>query len=252
MVLTKKVVKTMKNSSFLQSTLLDKKTEFVYRALLSLADAPASAVAKRSGIRRTSVYYILDTLVSMGLASSYQERGVRRFSAEHPSRLKTFFERQAILAERMIPDLEKEISKSRLSPSVKVFEGKDAVKSMSEGALSSKEKIIFSIGSTKKLTALLGGKYGWGRRRRALGLFQRALRFLSDETISAPARFHDVRILPDTFDFPGYLLIFDDSTAIIPFEKPVRGILITDHVFAVMAKSVFEILWKLGEKPGYI
>src|SRR3989304_5000960 len=148
----------------------------------------------------------------------------------------------------MTPDLEKEISKSRLSPSVKVFEGKDAVKSMSEGALSSKEKIIFSIGSTKKLTALLGGKYGWGRRRRALGLFQRALRFLSDETISAPARFHDVRILPDTFDFPGYLLIFDDSTAIIPFEKPVRGILITDHVFAVMAKSVFEILWKLGEK----
>lgn len=236
----------MVKSLVLQSLGLDKKTEVVYRALLSLADAPASAVARRSGIRRTSVYYILENLVSMGLATSYTERGVRRFAAEHPSKLKTYFERQAILAERLIPDLEKEISKSRISPTVKVFEGKDAVKSMSEEALRTKKKTILSIGSTKKLTELLGGKYGWGKRRRERGIFQRALRTHNDATIDTPARLHSVRHLPESFRFPGYIMIFDNSIGVIPFEEPVRGILITDAVYAEMMKTIFETLWNLN------
>src|SRR3989344_7489234 len=103
----------MKKNFLLQPVGLDKKTEVIYRALLSLADAPVSAIARRAGIKRTSAYHILENLISMGLATSYRGRGVRRFAAEHPSKLKTFFERQAIIAERLIPELEKEILKSR-------------------------------------------------------------------------------------------------------------------------------------------
>lgn len=234
--------------NILQPIGLDKKSETVYRALLSLADAPASNIARRAGVKRTSAYHILENLTAMGLVTTYRGRGVQRFVAEHPSRLKTFFERKAIMAERIIPELVKEISKSHLAPSIRVFEGKDAIKSMSEEALKTKEKIILSIGSTKKLTEFLGGKYGWGKRRRESGIFQKALRFKSDDIIEHPSRLHEVKILPDSFNFPGYILIFDNSVGIIPFEEPARGVLITSRSFSLMFKSVFEVLWGLSKK----
>src|SRR3989344_1298592 len=235
----------MKKNFLLQPVGLDKKTEVIYRALLSLADAPVSTIARRAGIKRTSAYHILENLAAMGLTTTYVERGVKRFAAEHPSKLKTFFERQAIMAERIIPELTKEISKSRLAPSIRVFEGKDAVKSMSEEALKAKDKIILSIGSTKRLSEFLGGKYGWGKRRREAGIFQKALRFKIDEVIEHPSRLHEVKILPESFNFPGYILIFDNSVGIIPLEEPARGILITSRSFSVMLKSIFEVLWKV-------
>jgi len=237
----------MKKDTLLLSA-LDRKTESVYRSLLSLADAPASQIARRSGIKRTSVYHILENLSLMGLVSSYQERGTRRFVAEHPSKLKTFFERQLILAERIIPDLEKEIAKSRLQPTVRLFEGKEAVKSMMEEALGTKEKTILSIGSSRKLLECLGGKYGWGQRRREQKIFQRALRFPDDEIINSSSRLHDIRILPESFRFPGFILIFDTYVATILYDESPRGVLINDPAYAIMMKSVFEALWELAKR----
>ncbi|QQG45186.1 MAG: hypothetical protein HYW89_04280 [Candidatus Sungiibacteriota bacterium] len=227
----------------LQPLGLDKKTEALYRALLSLADAPAGHIARRAGIKRTSAYHILENLISMGLVSSYQERGVRRFVAEHPTKLKTFFERQAILAERLIPELEKELRRLPTTPHIRFFEGQDAVRSMTEEALRSKEKLIQSIGSTKKLLELIGGKYGFGERRRERGIFLNSLRFPDDEKSDSGIKLHENRILPESFNFPGYVFIFGNSVGIIPFEKPVRGMLITDRPYATMMKSIFITLW---------
>ena len=239
----------MKKATILQPLGLEKKTEMVYRTILGLADAPVSQIARHAGLKRTSCYHILENLATMGLVSFYTERGVKRFVAEHPSKLKEFFERQVVLAERAIPDFEKEVSKHISLASVRVFEGRAAVRGMSEEALQVKEKTILSIGSTKQLLEFLGGKYGWGKRRREQRIFQRALRFSQDETVDSPTRFHDIRILPDSFAFPGYLLIFENSVAIILFQEPARGIIVTDQNFSVMARSLFNTLWELlGEK----
>lgn len=236
----------MKNS--LQSIGLDQQTERAYRALLALGDAPASSIARRSGIKRTSIYHTLETLISMGLITSYKDCGVRRFIAEHPSKLKTFFERQMLLAERVLPDLEKEIRKSTSVPILRVFEGREAIKSMNEEALQAKEKMILSIGSTKKLLHFLGGSYGFSVRRRARGIFQRALRYRGDEPINSPARFHEVRFLQDSFSFPGYLIIFDNSVGIITFDEPMRGVLLKDRTYALMMRSMFQTLWDTAER----
>lgn len=234
----------MKKALLLQPFGLDKKTEVVYRALLGLADAPASQVARRAGIKRTSAYHILESLIAIGLASSYQERGVRRFAAEHPSKLKTLFERQTILAERIIPELEKEITKRTSPSSVRAFEGKEAIRSMTEEALRTKEKTILSIGSSKKLLEFLGGKYGFGKRRRARGIFQRTLRFAEDMPSESPSRLHDTRFLPDSFRFPGYLFIFDNSVGFISFSNPPKGTLMHDADYAAAMKTLFETLWR--------
>lgn len=217
----------------------DEKTERVYRALLSLADAPASIVARRAGVKRTSAYHILENLISMGLVSSYIDRGRKRFIAENPTKLKTFFERQAILAERLIPEFEKEIRKRHMPYTIKIFEGKEAIRGMNEEALNSAEKKILSMGSSKRLIEFLGEKFGFGKRRRERGIVQQAIRFSDDESVSFPVKF-----FPHDIEFPGYIFMFDTTIGIIPFAEPPRGYLINDPQFAKMARSLFFTFWK--------
>lgn len=212
-------------------------------ALLRLADSPAAQIAKEAGLKRTSVYHILENLVSMGLASAYAQRGVKRYAAENPMKLKSFFEQKTILAERLLPALQKEIEKKPSKVKIGFFEGQAALRGISEEALEAKEKKILTIGSSKTLLKYLGGKSGFGERRRKSGIFMRSLRFQGDEPSTNP-RFNQVKFLPQNFEFPGYIIIFDDKVGVIIFEGNGYGFSVASPAFSKIMKSVFETLWQ--------
>lgn len=233
----------MKNISLKQLG-FDEKTERVYLSLLSLADATAQQIAKKAALKRTSVYHILDKLISMGLVSSYRHRGVKRFFAESPSKVKAFFDEKSILADRLIPELQKIMIETAPKTQIRIFDGSEGIKSVSDDALEAKEKLIFSIGSTTKLLELAGGKYGFGQRRRKKGIFARSLRYKTDEVINGAGRLHEVRFLPESFNFPGYIVLFDNKVAITLFEGNGFTFLVASDAFAKMMKSLFENLWQ--------
>ena len=239
----------MQQRDLFQSIGFDEKTERVYKTLLSLADAPAFRIAKESGLKRTSVYHTLENLISMGLVSSHISHGVTRYAAENPQKIKAFFEQKMLLAERILPELEQEMTKSRARVSMRLLEGKDALKSISEEALATKEKIIYSIGSSKKLIEFLGGTYGYGERRRKRGIHARSLRSYEDEPITNP-RLHQMRVLPKDFLFPGYVLIFDKTVALMFFEGNGYGCVITSTTFSKMMRSFFEVIWSMSTQPS--
>lgn len=239
----------MKKSRILQPLGFDEKTEKVYRAFLSLADAPVSKIAKEAGLKRTSAYHILENLVSMGIASSYASRGTRRYFAESPRKIKSFFEQKMILAERLLPLLQEDIDEDRRKTIVRIFEGREGIKSISEESLESKEKIVWSLGSSKRFLEFVGGKHGYGERRRKKGIFVRALRLEGDEKGTNP-KLHDIRFLPKEFDFPGFIIIFDKKVGVILFEGDGIGFIVESEKFSRMAKSIFKALWKIGQETG--
>lgn len=232
----------MKQQNILQSIGIDAKTESVYRALLRLADATAFRIARESGIKRTSIYHILDNLSAMGLVSSYVSRGVTRYSAEHLEKLKSFFEEKMILAQRLIPELQKEINKSKGKVLLRLLEGAEGIKNISSEMLASKEKIILSVGSSKQYLEFVGGKFGYGERRRKAGIFTRAIRFPGDEA-GTNSKFQEVRIAPEGFKFPGFITIYGKRVGIVLFEGNGFGLVVTSESFAGMMRSFFEVLW---------
>ena len=221
----------MKQSRLLDSLGFDAKTEKVYRSLLALADAPVSAIAKKAGLKRTSVYYVLENLMEYGLASSYTSRGTKRYFAENPNKLKSFFEEKMILASRLIPILQKETAGGRGKVKIRYFEGASGLKSISESALDIKEKLMLSIGSTQKYLKYTGGRHGFGARRRKKGIMMRSLRFPSDHSSSSPERLQKFRVLPEEFEFPGYILIFGNKVGITIFEDRGFGFLVESREF---------------------
>lgn len=232
----------MKQQNILQSIGIDAKTESVYRALLRLADATAFRIARESGLKRTSIYHVLDNLLAMGLASSYVSRGVTRYAAEHPQKIRSFFEEKMILAGRLVPELQKEINKNKGAVSVRLLEGAEGIKSISDEMLVSKEKTILSFGSSKKYLEFVGGKFGYGERRRKAGIFTRAIRFHGDEA-GTNSKFQEVRIAPDNFEFPALITIYGKRVGIVLFEGNGFGLVITSESFATIMRSFFEILW---------
>jgi len=222
---------------------LDKKEEQVYRALLRLADAPAARIAKEAGLKRTSAYHILESLVKMGLASTYKHRGVTRYAAESPAKLKSYFEEKLILVERVIPFLQKELARDVKRINVRFFEGEKGLRNISAEALEAKENKILTIGSSKMLLKYLGGYHGFGERRRKKGIFMRSLRFTGDEKSTNP-KLHQVKYLPESFQFPGYMQIYDNKVSVFLFENNGAGFSITSSAFSKMARSIFETLWQ--------
>ena len=221
---------------------LDEKTERVYRVLLYLADAPVSRIAEETGIVRTSVYHVLEHLISLGLVSTYISRGTKRFVAENPNKIKNYLEQRLILAERIIPELQKEIHKTFSGSEIKTYHGKESVKSLVEDALDTKEKVILSIGSSKELLQFIGGKFGYGHRRRMKNILARSIRFEGDESISNP-RLNQIKFI-ENIDFPGYILIYDKKVCMILFEKNGLGFVIENQSFSKMTKSLFELIWQ--------
>ncbi len=222
---------------------LDEKTEKVYITLLKLADAPAAKIAKEAELKRTSIYHILENLASMGLVSSYIHRGVKRYAAENPSRLKALFEQKAILAERLIPILQNLINEPSGKVKIKFFDSIEGLRGISEEALEAKEKKILTIGSSGTLLKFLGGKRGFGERRRKRNIFMRSLRFPGDEPGTNP-RLNQVKFLGKNFEFPGYIMTFDDKVGVIIFEGRGFGFSVTSSAFSKIMKSVFEALWQ--------
>ena len=222
---------------------LDKKEERVYRALLRLTDSPAGEIAKIAGLKRTSVYHILENLAEKGLLSAYTHRGVKRYAAESPAKLKSYFEEKMILAERLAQVLGREIGKSAKKVNIRFFESQSGLRNISAEALEAKSKRILTIGSSRDLLKFLGGKHGFGERRRKRGIFMRSLRFHGDEP-STNSKLHQVKYLPKEFDFPGYIQIYDDKVSVFLFDGNGSGFSVSSPAFSNMAKSIFETLWK--------
>ena len=74
---------------------LNRNEQKVLLALVRGGDVPAATLAKRTGLKRTNVYAILDNLLSIGLVAKRPKNGVTWFAAVDPERMTTIFETRA-------------------------------------------------------------------------------------------------------------------------------------------------------------
>ncbi len=125
---------------YLEEIGLSEKESQIYLALLAVDSESIQDLAKRTGINRTTVYPVLETLEKKGLVSEVQKGKKVEYVAAPPERLETFVERQKVVleerAERLkdiIPQIKSIQRESGEKPIVKYFEGR-------EGAIAAHEE----------------------------------------------------------------------------------------------------------------
>lgn len=117
---------------YLEEIGLSQKESQIYLALLQVDSESIQDLAKRTGINRTTVYPVLETLQKKGLVSEVQKGKKIEYVAAPPERLETFVERQKVMlqerSERLkdiIPQIKSIQRESGEKPIVKYFEGRD-------------------------------------------------------------------------------------------------------------------------------
>src|SRR3989338_5624074 len=77
----------------------------VYLCLLKNGELTATSIAKKSSVERTHVYYILESLMAKGLASSNIQHNAQNFSAASPKKIQEKIKEEQATLDAIMPTL---------------------------------------------------------------------------------------------------------------------------------------------------
>lgn len=117
---------------YLEEIGLSEKEAKIYLALLQVDSSSIQDLAEKTGINRTTVYPVLESLEKKGLVSETHVGKKVFYVAAPPERLETYVERQRVLFEEkakrledIIPQIKSIQREQGERPVVKYFEGRD-------------------------------------------------------------------------------------------------------------------------------
>jgi len=107
---------------------LNEKESKIYLALLELDEANIGKIAKKSGIKRTTVYDVLDSLMKKGLVSSSKKNKKSLYLAESPKKLEQKIEEGRIVLAGIMPELLSFANIFEKKPKIRFFEGSEGIR----------------------------------------------------------------------------------------------------------------------------
>lgn len=244
--------------SDLKNVGLSDKEARVYLTSLGLGQAPAHEIAKQAGVNRATTYVILDSLMKMGLVSSFEKDEKAYFIAESPERLTALIkmkeqqikESEDTLA-KILPELKQRYRSSDNKPKVKYFEGVEGINAMQEDFLKSKNKQIYALSNLENLDQVdpdIDDDYS--PRRVKKGIRSKFI-YISDKGPDTQIQAEDKQKIRESkhidyqeFPFKTDLTIYDNKVCLLSSEGKTIGIVIEDEGIADSMKAIFEYIWK--------
>ena len=223
----------------------------VYVYLLENGLSTPPQIAKGTGIARTNCYNILHALKEKGLILEQERQKRKAYFAADPEALLRSLEEKKELTDRILPDLRGLYTVLKNKPKIKFYEGFEQVKQVYWSALSTQERRIFALGSTKELSNLDPVFF----KRFIEEITQREILLqdilshdsglqMASETKKIMGMFYDVKILPEKYqEFPTDIIVWDDSLALITLREPIFATVLTSPFLVKTFRIILSILW---------
>lgn len=237
---------------------LEDKEAAIYLAALALGPSTASDIAKRSGLKRPTVYFLLERLKAAGFAGSKQNQATTFYSVISPRKVLERLTSRVAMLEESLPDLEN-LYKSQLHrPKIQVFEGAEGIKEIYreiERYASKPGKEVLYFGSfahydQPEYQAILDR---WlelmkhkGRESREIidGKEAEATDYLKRAAQNKNPN-QKIRIAPRGIKFAANEnLIYGDTMALFSLEKEVFAVRIESETIVSSMRQMFELAWR--------
>lgn len=233
---------------------LSEKGAIVYLALLELGKSTAPMIAKKSGIKRPTVYVVLDELRMRGLATVLPKRKKTIFVANSPKILLETRRNENEEIARMMPEILAVYNSRESKPKVSFFEGEKEIIDLYQKEIFQEKEIMFfgSIGSIPENIRRILDSYVPKMKRGEF--FVREIQ--QNDSVSRAFRkkskspYYQVRTVPAKFPFPTDNAIFGNKVAIFSYkdkENPIAVMIESEDVVQTY-RSLFEIVWMSIEK----
>jgi sugar-specific transcriptional regulator TrmB len=229
---------------------LNEKEAKVYLASLSLGPTAVLQISGVCGIKRSSIYPIMERLKRLGLMVE-QIRGLKTFyQAEPPEKLELVLEERKAKFKNSLPDFSKLYNLQGQHNIIKRYDGIQAIKSVYEDLLLKiKPHQDYLIISDQSKWVALDEKYfsDFARRRAKLPI---NIRMLQIDTPVArwykkyEANFNfKIKFLPKNTELVTNLVIIPEMLVIHQLTPPVMAMVIDNKSAIQLHQQLFEIIW---------
>ncbi|MDD5056102.1 MAG: helix-turn-helix domain-containing protein [Candidatus Peribacteraceae bacterium] len=253
--------------SFLQSLGLTDNETRVYLYLLTHGESIASIVAKRLGIKRASVYQVLESLEAKGLIVEFSKNNVSHFDSVDPEDLVGLCEQRVFEMKRLQQKaevLKHELVKLRekgkmptleIRGKIKYYQGLEAVTQLIDETLKEKSKEQLCFGLNTYHTELAGDDWGdYTKKRVAQGMFVRSIQPDIEEALEYASRdkseLRETRLVPNE-KFPGKCEINIIGSTIAMFTTSGRepmGMKMHNKDLSEALRSLFNLAWERSQE----
>ncbi|MFA5188326.1 MAG: helix-turn-helix domain-containing protein [Patescibacteria group bacterium] len=247
----------MNLEQILHSVGLNKKQASVYLASLKLGSDTAYNIAKQSGLKRTTVYFILEQLKEMAFVSIRKTQKATFYKAISPKVLLKRLQNQTVNLADALPDLEKLYQTQPQKPQIEVFEGKQGVRQVyleSERSLAKGEEVLYwgslahFMQEEYKDTLVWWIKLMKNKRFKAREILVAKEAESSDYLDKIKANQnpnHQIALAPRGVKFEhNDNMIFGNKLAIFSLRKEVFVVVIESEDVANSYRNFFELAWK--------
>lgn len=221
----------------------------VYFASLSLGPAPVLAISRSAGVKRTTVYYVIESLKMKGLMGE-EQKGVKTiFFANSPDKLDAVLEERKELLEKNLSELNTIYSLQETEGTLRYFEGLEAVKSVYESLIRDiQQKDYYCVIADMARWHALDPAYftKFVERRAKLNIDIRLL-FTDSPKARESKQFErnwnqKVKILPAGTELTTSLIVTPQKVVIHQYN-PISAIVIQTKGAILLQKEMFEIMW---------
>ncbi len=252
--------------SFLQSLGLTDTETRVYLYLLTHGESIASIVAKRLGLKRASVYQILETLEAKQIIVQFNKNNVAHFDSVDPDDLVLLCEERVNQMQRLkqkAETLKTEFKKLRekgkmptleIRGKIKYYQGLEAVTQLIDETLKEKSSEQLCFGLNTYHTELAGDDWGdYTEKRVSKGIHVQSIQPDTDAAIAYKARdkkeLRETRLVPHS-KFPGKceINIIGDMVAMFSTGTHEQmGMKMYNKDLAEALRSLFHLAWERSE-----
>ncbi len=247
----------------LQDFGLSEKEAHVYLAALEIGRATADQLAKHSKIVRSTTYVQLDSLMKMGLMSTYEEGKKTYFAPESPELLKRLLlkqkeemntKEQELSA--LLPALLQQFEGAGERPVVRFFSSKEGITAMRENALKELKKgevlhILYSYDELQKLYSK-EELFDFSTRRESKGIVIKSIYSKVGEKFkrSTVGLKEDERryIAPERLPLKTDFFMYGNKLAIMALSGNVFGLVVESALVTESMMHIFNILWSVAEE----
>lgn len=252
----------MVNYQELKKIGLSDKEAKIYLTSLSRGPETAPNLAKLAGIVRPTAYVIIDALIKKGLMSSYDQEKKTYFMAESPEHLLSLLRMQKKEIDenerevmRLIPELNALANIKGEKPKVRVFEGKEGLKTVIESILKSKVKSISGIVPIDRLFGLFPAKEHGEYMASPRVKKQIKARMIYTNPGGPIYKEKDPLNLRDSLyisnkelPFKCGIDIYGNTVAFYSYRGNIMGVVIENEDIAQTMQKMFDMIWAKYEK----
>ena len=239
-----------KNIKTLQEFGLSDEEAKVYLASLSTGPASILRISQVSGVARTSVYRVFDSLSKMGLMR-LELKGLKKlYASESPENLKRILEWKNQKLEELLPNLLSAFSKQGKNTLMKYYDGIEGVKSVYEMLVRDTVRgepyyVISSHSEWYDLDKKWFEKFSEKRNNRG---FDFRFMLLDSEygrlLQKRQSIYHQqIKILPKNLHFTSVIIITPQRVLVHNLNSHVEGLVIENSNIIEMFFQVFNLLW---------